>query len=135
LVDSTRQWFKARLGLDAQETCIDVSFCRHTLGTATTLVVEDAKEDTRFAQNDLVTGDPYIRFYAGAPIIDPDGYVLGTVCIIDTEPREISRKEIWVLEGLADCTMTAIRCQAQEKLLQRAEKIIEGYLDENKATG
>lgn len=101
LVDEDRQWFKSRQGLAATETPRSVSFCAHGLGGDEVLLVEDAHRDERFADNPLVTGDPNIRFYAGAPIAGPDGNVLGTLCVIGSEPRQLSRDERRTLEDLA----------------------------------
>jgi two-component system, NtrC family, sensor kinase len=101
LVDADRQWFKAAVGLEIRETPRAQSFCAHTLGTATTLIVADAQKDPRFMNNPAVAGDPGIRFYAGAPIVEPGGHVLGTVCVIDTTPRSISPIQIAALEALA----------------------------------
>jgi two-component system NtrC family sensor kinase len=105
LVDTDRQWFKAAVGIEIRETPRELSFCAHTIGTATTLIVRDAREDARFADNPAVTGAPGIRFYAGAPIVEPNGHVLGTVCVVDTAPRSISPIQIAALEALARHTM------------------------------
>ncbi|MBA2935428.1 response regulator [Sphingomonas sp. CGMCC 1.13654] len=88
LIDAERQWFKARVGLDAAETPRSVAFCDHAIRGHDVLVVPDATRDPRFANNPLVTGDPFIRFYAGAPIRTPEGHAIGTVCVIDTAPRD-----------------------------------------------
>jgi two-component system, NtrC family, sensor kinase len=105
LVDADRQWFKAAVGVEIRETPRSVSFCAHTLGTRATLIVRDTLEDPRFAANPAVVGEPGIRFYAGAPIIEPNGHVLGTVCVIDTAPRSISPIQVAALEALARHTM------------------------------
>jgi two-component system, NtrC family, sensor kinase len=108
LVDADRQWFKSKVGVEAQETPRSSSFCAHTIGTARTLVVADAQKDPRFMDNPLVVGDPRIRFYAGAPIVEAGGHVMGTVCVIDTAPRQISPIQIAALEALARHTMALI---------------------------
>ncbi|WP_347554871.1 response regulator [Robbsia sp. KACC 23696] len=90
LVDRDRQWFKARVGLNATETHRDLAFCAHAiLHPDALMIVENAAEDPRFCHNPLVTGDPHIRFYAGAPLLSPDGHALGTLCVIGREPRSI----------------------------------------------
>jgi len=102
LVDKTRQWFKARVGLRARETPRDFSFCGHAIQHVTPLVVSDALEDPRFADNPLVTGDPYVRFYAGVPLVlEEDGRALGTLCVIDHVPRELTREQLDSLAMLA----------------------------------
>ena len=101
-VDSERQWFKSRQGLDATETPRDISFCGHAILGEEIFCVPDTLEDQRFADNPLVTGPPNIRFYAGAPLSARDGMKVGTLCIIDTKPRILSEEDLCVLRDLAD---------------------------------
>ncbi|MEL7450198.1 MAG: sensor domain-containing diguanylate cyclase [Pseudomonadota bacterium] len=101
LVDSDRQWFKSRQGLDATETPREISFCGHAILEQQILVVEDATQDPRFFDNPLVTGDPGIRFYAGVPLHSPDGYHVGTLCLIHGEPRTCSAEDEASLQDLA----------------------------------
>jgi hypothetical protein len=123
LVDADRQWFKSELGLGVKETPRAVSFCAHTLGTAKTLIVKDAKADPRFMDNPLVLGDPGIRFYAGAPMKDPEGHVLGTVCVIDTAPHTLTAIQIATLEALARHTMALIAMRHKIELLERGVRL------------
>ena len=102
LVDENRQWFKSKVGLDACETGRDISFCGHAILGNDIFVIEDALEDERFADNPLVTGDPKIRFYAGAPLRYLDGNKLGTLCIIDQEPRVLDEEDYAMLRDLAE---------------------------------
>jgi PAS domain S-box-containing protein len=88
LVERDRQWFKARSGLDALETSRELSFCKHAMLGSDIMVIPDATEDPRFADNALVTGEPHIRFYAGAPLTSPEGVPLGSLCVIDRVPRD-----------------------------------------------
>lgn len=109
LVDADRQWFKARHGLTTTETPRDMAFCAHAiLDPSRPLVVEDATKDARFADSALVTGAPDIRFYAGIPLVNPDGYALGTLCIIDRKPREIDAEVLDTLAGLAQAVTTTL---------------------------
>ncbi len=101
LVDESRQWFKSRDGLDALETPRDISFCGHTILGRDVFVVPDATKDPRFAGNPLVVGEPKIRFYAGCPLIAPNGHALGTLCIIDQSARELGAEDISSLQDLA----------------------------------
>ncbi|HAS6067836.1 TPA: diguanylate cyclase [Vibrio vulnificus] len=101
LVDEDRQWFKSCFGLDSCETSREVSFCGHAILGQGAFVVEDATQDPRFADNPLVTDAPYIRFYAGVPLMYEDRSCLGTLCIIDTQPRTLSTEERLDLIDLA----------------------------------
>ena len=102
LVDRDRQWFKSRQGLDPCETGRDISFCGHAILHNEPMVVPDALLDSRFADNPLVTGPPHIRFYAGHPVRAPDGSHVGTLCIIDRRPRQLSAGEVATLIDLAE---------------------------------
>lgn len=102
LVDDQRQWFKSRVGLQAQQTPREMAFCAHAIQTpGKPMVVKDATQDDRFAANPLVTGDPNIRFYAGAPLVTSSGQALGTLCVIDSRPREIQDDTLEYLRFLA----------------------------------
>lgn len=101
LVDANRQWFKSRHGLDVEETAREVSFCGHVVASGRSMVVPDALEDVRFADNPLVLGPPWVRFYCGVPLRMADGHVLGTLCIIDHKARTLSDAQLAMLELLA----------------------------------
>ncbi len=119
LADAERQWFKSRFGLDACQSGRDLSFCNQTLLQGTPLVVEDAAADPRFAHSPLVTGAPHIRFYAGIPL-RPDGqHVLGTLCAIDTRPRQIDAARLRQLEALAGQVEELLKLHQQRRLLDR----------------
>jgi GAF domain-containing protein len=102
LVDRERQWFKSKVGLAVCETGRDISFCGHAILAQDIMVVPDALEDPRFADNPLVTGEPGIRFYAGAPLTLPSGAALGTLCLIDRRPRTLDAMELGILSTLRD---------------------------------
>ncbi|MBK3879179.1 MULTISPECIES: PAS domain S-box protein [Stutzerimonas stutzeri subgroup] len=100
LVDDRRQWFKSRVGLDVSETPREISFCTYTITGDEIFEVPDTLQDPRFCSNPLVLGDPHIRFYAGTPLTSPDGYNLGTLCVIDRQPRRLSPEQRETLERL-----------------------------------
>ena len=102
LIDADRQWFKSKQGLSASETPRDVSFCGHAIHSGDPFIVNDAAKDPRFADNPLVTGDPSIRFYAGWPLTAPDGSRVGTLCLIDSKPREFDAEQRRAFRDMAE---------------------------------
>lgn len=117
LIDADRQWFKSRLGLQVSETPREVAFCAHAiLKPEETMVVNDAAQDARFVDNPLVTGNPNIRFYASAPLLSSKGFALGSVCVIDSQPREVSAAQLEQLQFLAAQVMAMLEARAQAGL-------------------
>lgn len=108
LVDEARQWFKARVGLTRRETPRDVAFCAHAILQHKPLVVRDATKDKRFADNALVQREPHIRFYTGIPLINPEGLALGTLCVIDRQPRKLSAAQMKALQALSRQVMALL---------------------------
>ena len=125
LVDRDRQWFKARVGITAEQTSRDVAFCAHAiLDPAQVFVVGDASADPRFAGNPLVTGGPSIRFYAGAPIVTRDGDALGTVCVIDSKPRSLSDEQREALQALARQAAALFELRDQTLAAERSKVVL-----------
>jgi PAS domain S-box-containing protein len=108
LLDENRQWFKARQGIDLEGTSRDLAFCRYTVLSNSLMEIEDAQLDPRFESNTYVTGDPHIRFYAGYPLIDPNGYAIGTVCVMDSETKKLNEWQKQSLKLLAEQAMSMI---------------------------
>ena len=116
LVDADRQWFKSRIGIPISETARAVSFCAHAINHRDLFIVPDARHDERFRNNPLVTGDQEIRFYAGAPLVTPDGHALGTLCVLDRVARTLSREQLESLTAL---------CRQAEAQLELRKHLVE----------
>ncbi len=129
LVDHDRQWFLSRAGLEACQTDRNVAFCAHTICQDGVLVVQDARQDPRFRHNPLVEGPPGIRFYAGAPLRTADGHALGTLCLIDTEPRAFTPTEAKLLRHLAAMVMQQLEAhRRRQEELPEGERRAEAWL-------
>ena len=109
VLTSRRQWFKSRTGVDLAETPRDWAFCSHAIVQEEPLMVEDASRDARFAANPLVTGPLRVRFYAGVPLVDAGGHALGTLCVLDREPRRLRARELKALQELAAIAVEELR--------------------------
>ncbi|WCE05023.1 GAF domain-containing sensor histidine kinase [Pseudoxanthomonas sp. JBR18] len=120
LVDHDRQWFKSRVGLEAPQTPRTSSICAHAIAQDALFVVEDTLEDPRFVRNPLVTGDPHLRFYAGALLKTSDGLPLGTVCVLDTQPRRLSEAQREALTALARQAMAQLELRRTLAYAQEA---------------
>jgi PAS domain S-box-containing protein len=121
LVDEQRQWFKSKVGLSITETARDISFCGHVIAQPDLFVVPDADLDDRFADSPLVTGEPHVRFYAGMPLITPDGYGLGTLCVFDRVPRRLSSTQEEALRALSRQVMAQLNLRRQSRELLESE--------------
>jgi len=113
LIDATRQWFKAKVGMTVDETPCQVAFCAHTIVQGDLLDVPDATQDERFAANPLVVDDPHMRFYAGAPLTSPAGHALGTLCVSDLTPRELSAEQREALRTISRQVVTQLELRLE----------------------
>jgi excisionase family DNA binding protein len=120
MLTPTRQWFKSRHGLDMVETPRSWAFCNHTILQRDVFSVGNLAMDKRFAKNPAVAGDAHFRFYAGAPVIDQDGFALGSVCVIDREPRKLNQEQTKGLLALAGLASDEVRLRANDRKLRWA---------------
>src|SRR5262249_53285653 len=136
-MDEKRQWFKARVGITSNGVPRETSICQHALGQDDLFVVSDASQDERFASLPSVVGEPYVRFYAGAPLLTPDGQTLGTLCVLDRIPRVLDAAQRLSLRLIARQVMALLELRRSAAGLQNAQELdqvairnLEGILDE-----
>ncbi len=120
LVDDHRQWFKSKVGVEIRETPRESSFCAHAIQQQDLFIVPDTRHDARFRENPMVLGEPHIRFYAGAPLINEDGFALGTLCVIDREPRELDETQKEALKSLSRLSLGQMELRQNLRLLKDA---------------
>ena len=139
-IDEQRQWFKACYGLSVRESAREISFCGHAILSETPLIVPNALEDPRFRENPLVLGEPNIRFYAGVPLKTSLGLPLGSLCVIDTKPRQFSTEDIGVLEDLAaivcdelELRLSGLQLQAETAARAHASQALAESLNDLRA--
>lgn len=122
LVDEDRQWFKAKTGVTISETSRDISFCAHCIMGDDLFIVPDATKDDRFKNSPLVTTDPKVRFYAGAPLISPSGHKIGSLCIMDKVPRKLRADQQKALRSLANHVVTQLELRRHARELADVNK-------------
>ncbi len=130
LVDERRQWFKAKFGLEATQTPREQAFCAHAVASGQMLEVPDALADQRFADNPLVTGNPNIRFYAGAPLTTAEGHTLGTLCVLDRKPGNLSAAQQEALNALAEAVMAMLEAHRQQAHEHLLGQVVDGSLNQ-----
>jgi PAS domain S-box-containing protein len=132
LIDEDRQWFKSCVGLNTKQTDRKIAFCAHVVFLGAPLVVEDAQNDPRFFDNPLVAGEPKIRFYAGAPLRTQDGYILGSLCLLDLMPRQFNDQQIRDLADLAQTVVELFELQRLTRNLAQSEVLLTAEVDKEK---
>lgn len=129
LIDEDRQWFKSKVGLNQEETSRSLAFCHHAIEDSSIFQIEDATQDPRFKENTLVTSDPHIRFYAGYPLIDPNGYALGTLCVLDDAPSKLTASQQRALELLGEVAISLIVERRQKEEQKHFEQLFDSSND------
>ncbi|UFH57676.1 GAF domain-containing protein [Spirosoma sp. KNUC1025] len=126
LIDDKRQWFKSNRGLDIRETPREFAFCTHgILNPYEILIVTDSREDERFIGNPLVVEEPHVIFYAGVPLVNEDGYPLGSLCVIDNEPKELTQRQLTSLKILGRQVVNLLELRRKNKALEALKKVLE----------
>lgn len=120
LLDDHRQWFKSTVGVQVRETPLEMSICAHAIKQEDLFIVPDTLQDARFRENPLVVGEPHIRFYAGAPLINEDGFALGTLCVLDRQPRELDLEQKQALKSLRQLALKQMELRRNLQLLKDA---------------
>ncbi|MGV3598116.1 MAG: GAF domain-containing sensor histidine kinase [Bacteroidota bacterium] len=128
LVDSQRQWFKAKIGIDDPETSRDVAFCAHAILNDELMVVPNAIEDERFFDNPYVVNNPNVRFYAGMPLVTRSGYKIGTLCVLDSQPRELTEEQKFALRTLGKQVINMMELRMKNQRLNRLNSLQNKFL-------
>ena len=129
LIDSSRQWFKSKVGLTIPETARDNAFCAHAILQPDIMIVNNTEADERFVNNPFVTGEPRIRFYAGAPLVTPRGEALGTLCVIDQTTRTLTETQVNSLRALSRQVMAQLELRRHVGLYEQNQRMLKEYQD------
>lgn len=131
LIDEKRQWFKSKVGLDVDETAKEVSFCGHAIMEPDQIfTVKDSRLDERFQDNPLVVGEPHVIFYTGVPLVSPEGFALGTLCVIDDKPKELNQDQLLALKSLSNQVVSLFELRKSKMLLERLTNDLENRNNE-----